>query len=73
MNNKNNNLLVLEVELPNNSRTKARVRRLDPEDTKKKAPTGRASSTPILTLYFLNLSCCYHPKEIDLFEGPLSV
>ena len=57
--------------MPNNSRTKPQVRRLDPEDTKKKTPIGLASLTLIFTLYSLNLSCCYHPIEIDPFEGLL--
>jgi len=43
----NNNLLVLEVKLSNDSRTKPRVRRHDPTDTKKKTPIGQASSTSI--------------------------
>jgi len=59
--------------MPNDSGTKPQVRILDPEDTKKTAPTGQATSSPIFTLYSLNLSCCYHPKETDPCEGPLPV
>jgi hypothetical protein len=67
------NLLVLEVELLNDPRTKPRARRLDPVGTtREETPTGRASSKSTSTLYSLNLSCCLNPIEIDPFKGPFS-
>jgi hypothetical protein len=52
------NLLVLEVELPNDPRTKPRARRLDPAGTtREETPTGRASSNSTSTLYSIYLEC----------------
>jgi hypothetical protein len=51
------NLLVLEVELLNDPRTKPRARRLDPTGTtREETSTGRASSNYTSTLYSLYLS-----------------
>jgi hypothetical protein len=51
------NLLVLEVELPNDPKTKPQERRLDSAGTTgEETPTGRASSNYTFTLYSLYLS-----------------
>jgi hypothetical protein len=53
------NLLVLEVELQNDPRTKPQARILDPVGTTiEETSTGQASSKSTSTLYSLNLSCC---------------
>jgi hypothetical protein len=58
------NLLVLEVELPNDPKTKPRARRLDPVGiTREETPTGRASSNSTSTLYYLYLSQMLGSRE----------
>jgi hypothetical protein len=58
------NLLVLEVELLNDPRTKPRARRLDPTGTtREETSTGRASSNYTSTLYSLYLSWMLGSRE----------